>query len=104
MVQALRAHGRVRRPRVAVRIIFAGPDALGLLAGPAARGPPEPPSDHGGIGSIQRVVRPPSRRLQTGDRLGTRSPLDDGGTGCAFSRWRRDAPTHIRRRRLDPTE
>ena len=58
VVQAVRAHDRLRRARVALRVVLARPDALGVLARSAGRGARAPQPDRARARALQPVVRP----------------------------------------------
>ena len=80
VVQAVRAHDRLLGAGVAVRVVLARPDALGLLArsAPAAGGAR---LDHAAARPVQRLVQPAGRRVQGRDRLGAGPPARDGAGG-----------------------
>ena len=90
VVRAVRADHRLFGAGLAVRVVLARSDAVGLLAG-SARAARAAVLHHPLARPVQRVVRPPGRRLQAGDRLGARSPLEDGvprGRHASSARWR----------------
>ena len=58
VVQAVRAHHRLRGAGVALRVLLARPDALGLLGGPADRGARAAESDRPDARPLQPLVRP----------------------------------------------
>ena len=78
VVQAVRADDRVRGARLALRLVLARPDALGVLGRPAGRGARAPKSGRARARPLQHVVQPAGRPLHARDRLGARSPLVDG--------------------------
>ena len=84
------ADHRVLGAGVAVRVVLARPDALGLLArsAPAARAAATVLAHPG---PLQPLVRPARRRLQARHRLGARPPRVDAGAGRACrssAHWR----------------
>ncbi len=58
VLQAVRAHDRGGGARVALRVVLARPDALGVLARSAARGARASQSDRASARAVQPVVRP----------------------------------------------
>ena len=90
VVRAVRADHRLLGAGLAVRVVLARSDAVGLLAG-SARAAGAAVLHHPLARPVQRLVRPPGRPLQAGDRLGARPPLDDGvprGRDASSARWR----------------
>ena len=85
--------------RVAVRLVLARSDAVGVLARPA-------PAARTAVvrlalaDPLQRVVRPAGRPLQASDRMGARPPVHYGGTRRALAGWcaRTSRARHRRRR------
>ena len=103
VVQAVRADHRLLGAGVAVRLVLARPDAVGLLAGPAARGARAAELDRPRARPLQPLVRPPGRPLQGGHRLGARPPAGDGRASSRVSFFGAIAlPGRLRRRRLHP--
>ena len=91
VVRAVRADDRLLGAGVAVRVVLARPDAVGVLARSARADREARRSCIARARPVQRVVRSPGRTLQEGDRLGARSPLVDGRRSrcCRSSaRWR----------------
>ena len=99
MVQTIRAHHRVRRAGVAVRVVLARSDAVGLLARPAQACRREG-MDHATARQVQSPVCPADRRLCQSHWLGTRPSMGDGGARPGVVLWRIDAAGEVRRRRL----
>ena len=77
VVQALRPHHRLLGAGVALRLLLAGPHAVGLLARPPDRGPRASQSHRPGARPVQPVVRSDGGPLPRPDRLGARPPADD---------------------------
>ncbi len=103
VVQAIRADDRLRRARLALRVVLARSDAVGVLARSAARSASAAERARAGARPVQRVVRPAGRRVQERDRRG-RSTI---GRPWSPSRWSRSsAPSllqnDIRRRGFIP--
>ena len=98
VVQAVRADHRLRGARVAVRLVLARPDALGVLGRSAGRGARAPQSDRARARPVQRLVQPAGRPLHARHRLGARPPLVDGDARRRGLR-RRDRPAGAVRRR-----
>ena len=67
-----------RGARLALRVVLARPDAVGVLARSAARGARAAQSDRARARAVQPLVRPAGGSLQGSHRLGARSSLDDG--------------------------
>ena len=109
VVQAVRADHRLLGAGVAVRVVLARPDAVGVLARPA----PDARTAlvaRAAAGAVQQLVRPAGGALQAGHRLGARPPLRDGGAGRSprsSARWRcrRSASSAARscRTRISPS-
>ena len=66
MVQAIRAHDRGRRARLALRLLLARPDALGLLGRPAARGTRAAQHRRAHARAVQSLVRRAGRAYKHG--------------------------------------
>ena len=84
VVQAVRADDRLLGAGLALRLVLARPDALGLLARPAR------PDAHALVHQplarlLQPLVRPPGRALQGRHRLGARPSLLDGRASAIAS-------------------
>ena len=84
----VRDHGRLRGPRLPLRLLHARPDALLPLGRPRRRADREAPRRGARPRPLQRLVRPDGGPLQGARRLGPRPPEDGPGLRRPSRSWR----------------